>query len=173
MSAFSKTNHYEKAFASWLEENRVKFIPVDQRKRAVFKRAKVKSFDMAISTKAGKMLIVEVKGRKFKHDSVLKASAFQSWVGMDDVDGLDGWQSVFGDKYQAVFAFAYEFEKPDVDLCGRNIYHFNGRRYCFNIISLGDYKKHMVLRSPKWRTVTLLAEDFMASSVAAEDYLLS
>ena len=40
------------------------------------------------------------------------------------------------------------------------VFEFDGRRYVFYLIELDDYREAMVLRSPKWQTVTLTADGF-------------
>ncbi len=38
-------NEYEQAFENWLVENHLQFVAVDQQKRRIFARNKIKSFD--------------------------------------------------------------------------------------------------------------------------------
>ena len=37
-------NHYEKAFESWLKDNGIQYLLVDQKKRTAFSKSKIKSF---------------------------------------------------------------------------------------------------------------------------------
>ncbi len=171
MKAFNGKNHYEKAFQCWLGENKARFVVIDQAKRAAFAKVKIKSFDFIVSADDGKLCLTEVKGRKFKGTTLENKSAMQCWVTMDDVNGLSAWQEIFGPDYTAVFVFAYDIETPDIDADDVEIFEFEGRHYCFYLISLADYKKFMVLRSPKWQTVTLLTEDFKSCARQAK-YLL-
>ncbi len=169
-------NVYERAFENWLIDNRISYIPIEQRKRAVFERAGIKSFDFLLYPSNPKnfqqIIIAEVKGRKFKGSSFAKLAGFECWVTADDVDGLVGWQRIFGDGHIAVFVFAYRIEKIDVDFDGREIFDFDGDMFIFFAVKLDDYRKFMKLRSPKWKTVTLPADKFRQCSVQIEELLL-
>jgi hypothetical protein len=160
-----RLNHYEKAFGNWLIDNNVKYIAVDEAKRAAMGGAKIKSFDYLIYPPDGSIIVGEVKGRAFKGTSFAKLSGFECWVTADDVEGLSNWQDVFGETHTAAFVFAYAIENVDVDFDGRDVYDFNGKKYIFFCIKLGDYRRHMKLRSPKWRTVTLPAEKFRQCAI--------
>ena len=161
-------NHYEQACESWLLENSVQYVSVDQQKRQALMRDRIKSFDFLLYRVAGSPVMAEVKGRKFKGTSLAGLKGLQCWVTMDDVRGLIQWEQVFnasqergGDQTcDAVFVFAYEFEKIDVDPNGREVYEFDGNRYVFYAVRLDDYREYMTVRSPKWQTVNLPAAKF-------------
>ena len=80
-------------------------------------------------------------------------------------------QKVFGDGHEAYFVFAYGIENIDVDFDGRELYQLGRRRYVFLAVNLDDYRKFMKLRSPKWRTVTLGAQDFRRCAIPLEQLL--
>jgi hypothetical protein len=166
-------NHYEKAFESWLVDNRIKYTAIDQSKRAAFGKVKLKSFDFLLYRKNKPVIIAEVKGRTFKGTSFEKLSRFECWVLADDVEGLLQWQKVFGDEHEAYFIFAYNIENIDVDFDGRAVQEWANRRYVFLAIKLDDYRRFMKLRSPKWRTVTLAAEDFRRCAIDLEQLLIT
>jgi hypothetical protein len=165
-------NHYEKAFESWLIDNRIKFTVIDQSKRAAFGKVKLKSFDFLLYRKDEPVIIAEVKGRMFKGTTFEKLRRFECWVLADDVEGLLQWQNVFGNGHEAYFIFAYNIENIDVDFDGRGVYESAGRRYSFAAIKLDDYRRYMKLRSPKWRTVTLGADDFRKFAISLEELIL-
>ena len=96
----STRNDYEQAFASWLVDNRVQYVPVDQTKRTVLLRNRIKTFDFLVYPRCrgdldASMLVTEVKGRKFKGKSLTKMSGLQCWVTMQDIIGLLDWQEKF------------------------------------------------------------------------------
>lgn len=153
-------NHYERAFENWLIDNRIRYVKVDEHKKAVFGQSKIKSFDFLLYPPNGQVIIAEVKGRRFKGTTLARLTGLECWVTIEDVDGLSKWQEVFGSEHKAVYVFAYELENIDVDYDGREAYDFDGGRYVFFCIGLGDYRKFMKRRSPKWKTVTLPAEKF-------------
>jgi len=166
-------NHYERAFENWLIDNRIKYTAIDQSKRAAFGRVKLKSFDFLLYRRNKPVVIAEVKGRTFKGASFEKLRGFECWVLAEDVEGLAQWQKVFGAGHEAFFVFAYCIENIDVDFDGRGAYELGPHRYVFLAMRLDDYQKYMKLRSPRWRTVTLAAEDFRRCAIEIEELLLT
>ena len=158
-------NHYERACGNWLIDNKIQYIAVDEQKRAALGRCRIKSFDYLIYPPNSKIIVAEVKGRKFKGTSLAGLAGLECWVTTDDIDGLAYWQQVFGSSHLAVFVFAYQIEKADVDFDGRAGYDFNERRYVFFAVKLDDYRRFMKLRSPKWKTITLPADRFRQCAV--------
>ncbi len=144
---------------------------VDEHRRAQFEREKAKGFDFLLYSDDDRVIIAEVKGRKFKGKSLENLSGMECWVTAADVDGLAIWQDAFGCGHAAAFVFAYEIENYDADLDGREAFEFNGCRYVFFAVSLDDYRKHMKLRSPRWKTVTLPAAKFRRYAVPVASLL--
>lgn len=153
-------NHYERAFENWLTVNHIQYTSVDEHKKAVFGRSKIKSFDFLLYPRNGQVIIAEVKGRLFKGTSFAKLTGFECWVTAEDIDGLTKWQEIFGLGHLIVFVFAYKIENIDVDFDGRDVFNFDAYRYIFFAVKLDDYRKFMKRRSPKWKTVTLPADKF-------------
>jgi len=170
MKDFS-TNHYERAFENWLIDHRVRYVAVDEHKKKVFGRSKIKSFDYLLYPADAQGIIAEVKGRSFKGTTLARLSGLECWVTADDVDGLAAWQQVFGPDHPAVFVFAYRMENIDVDFDGREVYDFDDNRYVFFAVKLADYRRFMKLRSPKWKTVTLPADKFRRCAVQLQELL--
>ena len=164
-----RINHYEKAFGNWLIDNRVQYIAVDEKKRSAFGRSNLKSFDYILYPPNQPIIMAEVKGRKFKGTSFAKLTGFDCWVTIDDVAGLVKWERVFGSGHSAAFVFAFKIENIDVDFDGRAVYCLGSDRYIFICVKLADYKKHMRIRSPKWQTVTLPAEDFRRCAMQMQE----
>jgi hypothetical protein len=165
-------NHYERAFENWLIDNHVRYIKVDEHKKAVFGRSKIKSFDFLLHPSDGQIIIAEVKGRRFKGTSLAKLSGLECWVTTEDIEGLTNWRKVFGSNHQAIFIFAYKIENVDVDFDGNESFYFEANRYVFFGIELDDYRRFMKQRSPKWKTVNLPAGQFKRCVVAISDFLL-
>jgi len=165
-------NHYERAFVNWLTDNHIRYIAVDEQKRAAFGGSKVKSFDYLLYPHNQQIIVAEVKARAFKGTSFAKLAGFECWVTTDDVDGLTNWQQIFGPSHTAVFIFTYRIVKVDVDFDGREVYDFAANRYIFFAVKLDDYRRFMTVRSPKWRTVTLPADKFRSCAVEVQKLLL-
>ncbi|MFH1615335.1 MAG: HYExAFE family protein [Planctomycetota bacterium] len=174
MAAADYPNHYEQALAGWLMDNRVQFVPVDQQKRVIFSRSKMKSFDFLLYPRSStrEVIVAEAKGRKFSGSSLAGRPSLQCWVTMEDVRGLLGWEDVFGSGYTGAFVFVYCFEKIDVDPDKWQIYEFDDRRYFFVMVMLDDYRKFMKIRSRKWQTVTLSTENFRSCMKPIEKVLM-
>lgn len=165
-------NKYERAFENWLKDSRIQYIAVDDHKKAMFTRCKIKSFDFLLYPRSGQTIIAEVKGRKFIGTSLAKLTGFECWVTTEDVDGLAAWQKVFGPGHQAIFVFVYAIENIDVDFDGRAVYEFDENRFTFFCIKLDDYRLFMKRRSPKWQTVTLPADKFRRCILGINEFLL-
>lgn len=176
-------NHYELALTSWLFDNGVRFLAVDQQKRKVFARNKIKTFDLLVypndtAITSSRTLVVEVKGRLFKGARLSEATALANWVTKEDVIGLTRWEQIFARTEQrqssnAVFIFTYKFERIDVETDGLETYDFDNNLYCFYAITLDDYRKKMKQRSPKWQTYDLKAADFRAAAVPLGELLIN
>lgn len=167
----SSLNHYERAFENWLIDNRIQYVLVDEQKRASFGHSKFKSFDFLLYPKNQQVVIAEVKGRLFKGTSFEKLTGFECWVTTEDIEGLTAWHDVLGSGHLAVFVFAYKMQNIDIDFDGRSTYDFDSNKYVFFTVKLSDYRKFMKRRSPKWRTVTLPAENFRQSAVQMQNLL--
>ncbi len=166
------TNHYARAFQSWLDENKVKYIAVDQSKRVAFAANRIKSFDFLLYPNSETAVLTELKGRKFKGDSLAGLKNLQNWVTADDVKGLMSWEKIFdGTIANAVFVFTYMLEKIDVDSDGEEIYDFADNRYVFLAIELDDYRKNMMVRSPRWKTVYIPAKKFKNTAKSLRQFL--
>ena len=165
-------NHYEQAFGNWLIDNRIWYIAVDEKKRAALGASNAKSFDYILYPPNQGVVIAEVKGRLFKGTTLVNLKGFDCWVTADDVEGLSLWRQVFGIGHTAAFIFAYLIEKPDVDFDGREVYEFDGGTYVFFCITLDDYCMYMKLRSPRWKTVTLSADNFRKCAVQMQNLLM-
>ena len=171
MSVVTQVNEYEQAFENWLIENRLQYVAVDQQKRMIFARNKIKSFDFLLYPANSGAVVAEVKGRIFKGTSVIKQTGFECWVTMDDVKGLLRWEQVFDEDTEASFIFAYKFENVEVEADGAEVYEYNGDRYMFYAVRLEDYREFMKVRSPKWQTVTLPAAKFREFAIPIREYL--
>jgi hypothetical protein len=181
-----RRNQYEKAFASWLGDNGVEYVPVDQQKRAVFARSRIKSFDFLVYPKTADNnhrsnssrrdvfnavpAIVEIKGKLFKGSSLKNLTGLQNWVTTADIRGLTAWEDSFDgpQPFKAVFVFVYRLQYPYAETGPYHTYEYDGEKFFFLAVSLADYKKNMTVRSKSWQTVSLGAADFR--SVARPGY---
>ncbi len=191
MHMLNRTNDYEQAFADWLIDNGVKFVAIDQQKRAVLRRNKIKSFDFLLypagcrsnadsnpwsQSEEPAVIVTEVKGRLFKGKTLQNMSGLQCWVTMEDIRGMLRWQEQFDsphEKAKAVFVFAYRFELPWVDADRAEVHDYADRRYTFYAVDAIDYMTNMKIRSPRWQTVMLSATKFRQLAVPVRQLLFN
>jgi hypothetical protein len=168
----STGNHYERAFESWLLDQRVEYTRADDHERIGPPPYSVKNFDFLLRPRDGRPVIAEVKGRSFKGTNLTEMTGFECWVTRDDVESLELWRRILGPDHEAVFVFVYRILQVDVDFDGRDVFRVGGDRYLFYCVRLDDYRHHMKRRSPKWKTVTLPAARFRECAVSLAGFLL-
>lgn len=170
----NQANSYELAFESFLTESKIPFVWVDQSQRPEFFDGSVKNFDFFLYPDSQCPVLIELKGRTFKGDSLAGLKGLDGWATFEDVQALSQWLARFRVDYpaaQAYFVFVFRFANIDVETDGRAVYDFGGQRFLFLAIPLDKYAAAMKVRSPKWQTVTLPAEDFPRAEKPMEEIL--
>lgn len=134
----------------------------------------LKSFDYVLYGPAGNLL-VEVKGRRIAPRTrratpgartprpltrPTRRATLQSWVGLDDVESLKVWQSLFGPQFKAAFVFLYWCDEQPPDGLFQEVFDHDGSWYAVRAALLDDYAAVMKTRSPRWRTVHVRTDDF-------------
>lgn len=181
-------NHYERAAAAWLRTSGHAFVPVHERQRAFLGSGgadspeTVKSPDFLLLGTSGVSYVVDVKGRR--HPGGVSSAAegatdrvafpgpwstpaksrrssngaWESWVTLDDLDGLGRWSARLGPGWEGMFLFSYwlddSFYAPD----GADLFRHEGNRYLFRCALLSDFRRNMRVRSNSWGTVDLPAK---------------
>ncbi len=166
-------NAYEAAFESWLAERRISYRAVPQGRRTVPERPD-KRFDYLLCPEGTMPILAEVKGRTFEGESLVGRRGLDGWTTREDLQGLQQWKEMFVQYYpgcRAVFVFVFCLQQPDVDADGLEIFVQDGRRYVFLAVEADEYRAFARQRSPRWKTVTLKAEDFRRCAVPFEGYL--
>jgi len=169
-----QSNLYEQAFECFLAENKLPFIWIDQSKRPEFQDGPVKNFDFLIDPNSDSPVLVELKGRTFKGNSLTGLKGLDAWTTFEDVQSLKHWHSVFTSekpKSRTVFVFAFQFANIDVETDGLPVYDWDDKRFLFLAVPLDKYAETMKVRSPKWQTVTMNAEDFRQWAIPIEKLL--
>jgi len=167
-------NHYERAFARWLGENRIPFVPIDQSRRPVLPEGHTKSFDFLLCPDGPRRVLAEVKGRTFRGVSLAGRRGLDCWITAEDARAMKTWRRLFESRRtsdRAVFVFAFRLGRIDVDPDGLSVFEFENQRYVFFVIRASDYLRRMKLRSPRWRTVTLSAGDVRRFCVSLDDFM--
>lgn len=181
--------HYERAFAWYLRENRVPYIAVDEAKRALLpdgaalgvrvggetSNRTLKNFDLVAYTE-GRNYLIDIKGRKVQGKGTGEGR-LESWVTQGDVDALAVWESLFNasegtseqgtesaGSFRGAFVFLYWLASPPPDGLFQEVFVHEGRWYAVRSVELGAYVSRMKVRSPRWGTVDLAKRDFEAIS---------
>jgi hypothetical protein len=166
---------YERAFEGWLIDKRVPYVPMDQARRRLFARSRIKSFDFLLYPHRGGVLLTELKGRRFKGTTLAGLRGLECWVTREDLRGLCQWRRIFGvggEEVRAAVVFAYRLEHVDVETDGHEVYDFGEARYTFFAVDVDDYGRFMKPRSGRWQTVTLPAAAFRRVAVEAGRYFV-
>src|SRR5690349_17073568 len=107
-SPVDRSNPYEAAFETYLQERGLCHVAVDETRRAVLGDVAVKNLDFIVLGPTGTRLLVDVKGRQFPGGPADRPRyVWESWATQADIDGLTHWQALFGPGYLPLFVFMY------------------------------------------------------------------
>lgn len=147
--------HYEAAFENYLREKQIPYVAVDEAKRAIFRDARLKSFDFIVYSAHETNWLVDIKGRSWSPGG----GRWENWVTQLDLDGLDQWQSVFGVGFRALLVFAYQIA-ANAPAPAEVVFDTARQRYIFTGVPINEYRQFARVRSPKWGTVNMPTRDF-------------
>jgi hypothetical protein len=159
-----RSNHYEVAFESYLQQQRLGYVAVDETRRALLGESPVKSLDFLVFGRDGARLVIDVKGRRFPSGTPKKPRlVWETWSFREDIDGLERWSNLAGPSFRGLLVFAYHLH-PSVNLSDNtpDLHICRGRRYLFRAVEVDEYRRHMRVRSPRWGTVCLPRDAFRA-----------
>lgn len=154
----NRDNHYEAAFEAYLRSRRTPYVAVDEGKRSLLADASIKSLDFIVSSSTGVSWLVDVKGRRFPGGA--QKQYWKNWSTRDDLSSMAQWQRLFGDRFEALFVFAYSVLGDRSPLPVEQLFEFRGVLYAFVAIRLEQYAFHARQISPRWDTVAMPAERF-------------
>jgi len=156
-----RSNHYEAAFEAYLRARRLCYIAIDETRRTLLdENGTVKSLDFIVYGPRSRLL-VDVKGRRFGGTVERPRRVWKNWSEEEDVIGLERWQERFGSDYRSLLVFAYHI-LPSVELPPDTVdlFEWRDRRYLLRAIPINEYKRHMKVISPRWKTVGIPAAVF-------------
>ena len=156
--------HYQAAFEAYLRKRSIPFVSVAQAKKALFAKAKLKSFDFVVYSQKGPNRLIDIKGRVCK-----TGARFETWATEEDVADLAQWEQVFGEEFKGLLAFVYWVPTPNVQ--GPGMFVFHDRTYLMMGVDLAQYRQRMRRRSAKWETVALPTKDFRSLARPLETWL--
>lgn len=155
-----RNNHYEVAFEAYLRSRQMPYVAVDEKQRALFGQASLKSMDFIVYSQNSDNLLIDVKGRQ--RTSLRETGCRENWATRDDIDCLKQWQSLFGDQFRSLFVFAYcgNEEELETNISWGDSFEFKNRQYNFYGIWVDDFQEKMKVRSQSWDTVSLASDDY-------------
>lgn len=151
--------HYEAAFEDYLRTRQIPYVAVDEAKKAIFRDAKLKSFDFIVYSAGGTSWLADIKGRRWAARKDGSKPSWENWATQEDLDGLAQWQSVFGAGFRGLLVFAYWIDHS-IDPPSEIRHNFRDQRYVFVCAPLEEYRARARIRSPKWGTVHLPVAEF-------------
>lgn len=172
-----RRHHYERAFESYLRDQRIRYVSVDEARRAFLPDGAkfrihtdggsagvaLKSFDFVLYGESMNWL-VDVKGRqvKVRGRSVGSPASgrMECWATRDDIQGLKAWERLFGEGFRAALIFVYWCEDAPPAGLFQDLTEYQGRWYALRSITADDYASAMKTRSARWGTVDLAQPDF-------------
>ncbi len=153
-----RDNHYEAAFEHYLRIRQIPYVAIDESKRAVMAESSIKSLDFIVSSSRGITWLVDVKGRRFPSGE--QKQYWKNWSTRDDLVSLGRWQSLFGERFEALFVFAYYVVGTRAPLPSEQLFTFRGRAYGFLAVRLEPYLRHARQISPRWDTLAMPTRRF-------------
>ncbi len=152
--------HYEAAFEDFVRSQAWPYVPVDEKKKAIFAGARVKSFDFIVYPPGRRAWLVDVKGRKFPYEVNGTRRYWENWVTRDDLVGLKRWEGVFGPGFEPVLVFVYWLAGVRAVETFPSVHQFRGESYAFVFATATDYADLARTRSPKWDTLSVPLRSF-------------
>ena len=174
-----RRHHYERAFEEFLRSRRIPYVAVDEARKTLLPegafapassvesdgpaRGALKSFDFVIYGQPGGNLLVDIKGRRVsprRSGDRWRPGRLESWATADDVESLEAWERLFGPDFAAALVFVYWCDAQPPDALFQEVVEFHGAWYALRVVMLDQYRAHMKVRSPRWRTVDVPSSAF-------------
>jgi hypothetical protein len=181
----ARGTHYEQAFEALLQYRRLRYVPINQTRKAIAEETPRKSFDFLVYPKTTRKLLIDVKGRKLSSIDFQRGRLGQNWTTTDDITSMSTWQRSFSQTIpatncRAIFVFAYWLYDRTCPLSTTNIpkttlpntiYQFQQREYIFVVADLNIYQAYMRPRSARWNTVFLPTASFRHIAIPFEQFI--
>lgn len=166
-----RKNHYEAAFENFLRKTGIPYLSNRQEFRnPLDDGSTLKNFDYIVSDPNGCNWIVDVKGRRFPGGQTGKRF-WKHWTTGEDLSGLLKWESYMGNRFKALFVFAYLINGDRAPLPEDRLFTWKKRLYAFLAVPLHDYIAQARLISPRWQTFEMPVRTFRALARPFDDFL--
>lgn len=152
-------NHYEAAFEDYLRAERVAYVAVDERRRALVDGGSLKSVDFIVSPEgedSATRWLIDVKGRRFPSDG----QYWRNWATRDDLRSLQRWSERFGPRFESLLVFAYLLLRDRSPAPPEQTHFWRGNAYAFIAVGAAEYARSARVLSHRWDTVAAPAAQF-------------
>ncbi len=164
----NRGRHYEEAFEDFLAAEGIPYVPVTLAQRQAFQAARIKAFDFVVWPSSGPNWLVDIKGRTIATDRL------DNWVTQSDLDGLEAWQSVFGEGFVGVFVFVFHVQKPcQWPYQQAPLYRYKDNSYSFWSATSDEYRRSVKVRSARWGTFSCEPNVFRCVAEPVGRWLIS
>lgn len=163
------SNHYEAAFEAYLRAERIAYVAVNERRRALADGVSLKSVDYIVSPEnEGPSWLVDVKGRRFPAGTRRK-QYWKNWSTRDDIDSLTRWRGRFGAEFNAALVFAYLLTAEASPVPPERVFYFRGQAYAFVGLPLEEFVLSARKLSERWQTVAMPTAEFRQAARCVAD----
>ncbi len=151
------SNHYELAFAGWLNRHAIRAMSIAESRRPVCDGRHLKKFDFLVDS-GPHVWGIDLQGRKGT-----------PWITRDDLFSMMGWQGLLEGKIQPAFVFAFLGDS----MKGLAATHFETPAgiYRFCLLSLNSAQRLANPRSERWRTLGFSARAFIREAIPLAEAL--
>ncbi|QDT70503.1 hypothetical protein MalM25_34510 [Planctomycetes bacterium MalM25] len=158
-------NHYEAAFESYLREQQIAYVAVDESRRAVEREGSLKSVDFIVSPqeetgREAARWLVDVKGRRFPS----AGQYWRNWTTEEELASLARWSRRFGDGFVGMLVFAFELVGDRSPAPAHEVHFHRDRAYAFVALPAELYRLRARPLSPRWGTVSLPTAEFRSTA---------
>ena len=157
-----RSNQYEAAFEAYLQWHGLSYVAIDEGKRTLVGTKPIKNLDFIVLGLNEIRLLIDVKGRRFPGGSGDRLRyTWENWSTKEDIDGLQRWVEVFGDRYRGLLVFMYQIQSiVTLPEDTADLWTWRDQRYLLRAVPVEEYLSHMRVRSPRWGTVSVPGATF-------------
>jgi hypothetical protein len=178
-------NHYEAALEDYLRAERLPYVAVDERRRALDAEGSLKNVDFIVSggdasgwpeglalgspwrdgadigvvAPGAARWLVDVKGRRFPSGEA-HPQYWRNWTTADELESLNRWALRFGPGFDALLVFAYHLVGDRSPFPAEQVHYFRDEPYGFVAVRIADYRRAAKPLSPRWGTVAAPVAEF-------------
>ncbi len=194
-------NHYEAAFAHYLQFQAIPYISTRETKRCFAGQedyGSLKNIDFLVMNR-GKCLYSDLVPEKnsrnsaFRFNSTLNQSAscswlidikgrrfpsgqahpqyWRNWTSEDDLVSLSRWETIFGVGFEGLLVFAYLVTGERSPIERNRLFEFQNQYYAFFGVTLKTYYQYSKPLSPRWRTVSMPSPQFRQAIIPLDQLL--